>query len=86
VTSTPTSPEDRLLALLRQDHPGWRIYKWPVKVKGHGTQEWWWALRHQPPSRQLREVGALGWFARPTILQLTDELSNQLMIFQGIRP
>lgn len=80
MTGPSPGREERLLEILRHDHPGWRVHRWPVNVKGRGTQIWWWAWRRESPTRQTRRAGEVGRFARPTLIQLMNELSNQLAI------
>lgn len=78
--------EQRLLALLRQDHPGWRIERRPVRHRSGLVASWWWAQRREPPTEQLRAAGALGcWIVRPTGLALLAALSHQLAILQHYR-
>ncbi len=85
--SARLSRDERLLLLLFNLFPGWRVELRPVKYRNSGRVEvWWWAQPRTPPTPALRRAGVLGcWMARPTGDGLLNALTHQLAIVQDHR-
>ncbi|MCG5220247.1 hypothetical protein [Streptosporangium sp. KLBMP 9127] len=71
-----TEREQKILAVLEQTYPGWRI---------HQFGRWWWATKTTPPTGIERSLGVIHQIARPDLVQLGQALSKQHGILTGIR-
>ncbi|MER7126707.1 hypothetical protein [Micrococcus luteus] len=66
---------DRLLNLLAHTYPGWHIV--PLRTPGY-----WYARRTIPPSKTLRNAGAIESLVRTSYPELLDALNRQELLTQ----
>ncbi|WP_101788629.1 hypothetical protein [Nonomuraea indica] len=71
----------KLMALLAQMYPAWRI---SCRTDRHG-QRCWWAIQWRPPNSELKAAGVHQSIARPSVDELATALSRQARILHTRR-